>query len=292
MTEYKWTLRKGSKKEICPKCGQRRFVPYVLASDGVTLADEMFGRCDRENNCGYHCYPTSDVHAVEAAINVQACREIEPIRFYPAAVHVNTQTNLFEYVAKLVGIQNALDAWTRYRVGAIGDRTIFWQIDRRGEIHAGKSIPYGKDGHRIKTDKFPANWLHRDSSWSSWHTGRDLEQCYFGEHLICDDSHIALVESEKTAIVMSCVFPKFVWVASGGSQNVKNEQRNAALRGHDVFMIPDHGEFFSWKTIAEREGWRIADTIERFPCFEGCDILDCFENGDLNDDGKLEFIKK
>ena len=60
MTNYKWVLRKGSRKEICPNCGQKRFVPYVSAADGKTLAGAQYGRCDREQHCGYICYPSGD----------------------------------------------------------------------------------------------------------------------------------------------------------------------------------------------------------------------------------------
>lgn len=276
---YKWELRKGSKKEICPQCGQRRFVPYVLASDGETMAGEIYGRCDRENSCGYHLYP-SDVKTGE-----QPMRKIEPkqpLRFYPAAVQTDTHSNLFQFVANLVGEPVARMVWQMYRVGNDYGRTIFWQIDGKGEVRGGKSIPYGTDGRRIKTDKFPAVWLHKCSTWNNWFEGEELQQCYFGEHLLREGCRVALVESEKTALVFAALSPSWTWLAAGGSNNLGDEAKCAALKGHQVLMLPDHGQYYKWRKVALREGWEIDGTLEREPVFDGCDILDAYEAGKFN----------
>lgn len=277
---YKWELRKGSRKEICPQCGQRRFVPYVLASDGKTMAGEIYGRCDRENSCGYHLYP-SDIKTGE-----QPLVKIEPkeqLRFIPAAAHTDTNSMLFQYVAKLVGETSARLVWDLYKVGAENGRTIFWQIDKKGEVRGGKSIPYGADGHRIKTDKFPALWLHRCSNWQGWFSGEELHQCYFGEHLIREGCRVALVESEKTALVFAALSPSWTWLATGGSNCLGDEDKCSALQGHRVLMFPDNGQYYKWRKVAQREGWEIDHTLEEEPVFEGCDLLDAFEAGKFND---------
>ena len=135
---YKWTLRHGGRKMRCPKCGQMRFVPYVLAADGVTLAGAEYGRCDREQNCGYQMYPGG----VEAPdVEPVKIEPKEPLRFYPVAVRTDTNTNLFTFVCKLMGVSHALAIWERYKIGRDGSRTVFWQIAQDGTIRAGKSIP-------------------------------------------------------------------------------------------------------------------------------------------------------
>lgn len=280
---YRWILRKGSRKEVCPCCGQKRFVPYVLAADGVTLAGEEYGRCDRQDNCGYSRYPTGK--KADTDIKPQPVRVLEPLRFYPAAVQIDYGTPLFDYTCKLVGFANAVDAWKRYKVGRDNARTVFWQIDVNGEIRAGKSIPYKLDGHRDKTDKYPANWLHKVAYWRAYWNGEELQQCFFGEHLLKDsDKPVAVVESEKTALIMSVYSKGFVWLACGGAQNLKNEQKNAVLKGRDVLLIPDNGQYWNWKPIADANGWEITTIIETCPCFEGCDILDMLEAGFFGDE--------
>lgn len=58
---YKWSLRKGGKKERCPQCGKMRFVPFVLTADPTVKAGPDYGRCDREQSCGYFLYPGGEV---------------------------------------------------------------------------------------------------------------------------------------------------------------------------------------------------------------------------------------
>lgn len=288
--KYKWMLRHGGGKMICPKCGQRRFVPYVSTADGRTLAGAEYGRCDREQNCGYQRYPGKEVSA--DGITPVEIKPEPPLRFYPAAVVVDAGTPLFEYVAKLVGVSRALDIWNRYKIGRDGKRTVFWQIAKDGTIRAGKSIPYKTDGHRDKDDPYPASWLHKAPAWKHLREGVELQQCYFGEHLLNEKptAPVVIVESEKTAAVLSQFSKGWVWLASGGSQGLKNPDKNKALQGREVWLLPDHGQYWNWATVAHENGWYIFDQIEKNPIFPGCDILDLLEAGALGED-LLKFSK-
>lgn len=274
---YKWMLRHGGGKMRCPSCGQLRFVPYVLAADGQTLAGPEYGRCDREQNCGYHRYP-SDKDAPNVTPIVQEPKE--PLRFYPAAVQTDINTNLFAYACKLCGKAHALLIWDRYKIAKDGTRTVFWQIAKDGSVRAGKSIPYMTDGHRDKSDAFPANWLHKANAWRDMYGGEELQQCYFGEHLLNgNDKPVVIVESEKTAAIMSEYSKGWIWLASGGAQGLKNEDKNKALAGREVWLMPDNGMYWNWAAIAHANGWYIFDTLEKAYIFEGCDILDMLEAG-------------
>lgn len=281
--DYRWQLRKGSRKEICPACGQRRFVPYVSALDGVTMAGEEFGRCDRESNCGYQRYPSGKS---DKGIEPKPHQILQPVRFYPAAVQMDINTPLFQWAAQLIGYGNALTAWQRYRIGRDGNRAIFWQIDINGEVRGGKSIPYKADGHRDKEDRYPASWLHKSPAWKNLHTGEELQQCFFGEHLLgeSEDKPVAIVESEKTAIIMSVLSSEYIWLACGGSQGLKNTERNKVLEGRTVLLIPDNGQYWNWNATANANGWEIRDELEKYPIFEGCDILDMVEVGAFGED--------
>lgn len=284
MVDYKWTLRKGGGKLICPHCGQRRFVPYVSSADGRTLAGPEYGRCDREQNCGYQRYPGKEVDP--GKIEPVEYKPQPPLRFYPAAVVTDTQTPLFDYVAKLLGVGNAIEIWNRYKIGRDGQRTVFWQIAKDGTIRAGKSIPYLPNGHRDKADRYPANWLHKSKAWDGLHQGAELQQCYFGEHLLNEnpDAKVVIVESEKTAAVLSQISHGWVWLASGGSQGLKNPDKNKALDGREVWLLPDNGQYWNWATVAHENGWQIFDALEKEPTFPGCDILDLLEAGALGND--------
>lgn len=274
MTSYRWKLRKGSRKEICPQCGRRRFVPYVSALDGKTLAGAEYGRCDREQNCGYIRYPDTD-----APENIQPMprQVLQPLRFAPAAIDVQPSA-LYTYAKNLLTEIDALLAWTMYRVGAVGNRTIFWQIDERNEIRAGKAIRYKADGHRDRSAVPPVQWCHKMAAFDRLHTGDELQQCFFGQHLLTErGKNVAIVESEKTALCMSRIAPQYIWLACGGSQLLKNEERHKVLQGYKVTLFPDHGQFFNWQRTAQAHGYTIFDYIETHPIFDGCDILDYYD---------------
>lgn len=273
---YKWQLRKGSKKEICPACGSRRFVPYVLSADNATLAGAKFGRCDRESNCKYHLYPDADTPAPDIT-PAPAPVEEDKIVFFPASVRPR-KSGLFWYVANTIDSGEAVLAWQRYRIGATQDgRTIFWQISQNGEIRAGKAIKYKADGHRDKNAIPPVSWAHKLREFANLYEGNALHQCLFGEHLLNDENKktpVAVVESEKTAVVCSIFFPQWLWLACGGSQNLKRAERHEALQGRKVVLIPDNGQYWNWYETAIKYHYRITDFLEKHAPFEGADIMD------------------
>ena len=59
-------------------------------------------------------------------------------------------------------------------------------------------------GHRVKEPKAFVSWAHSELKLQDFH----LKQCLFGEHLLKNSSSpVMLVESEKTAVVMSHFSP-------------------------------------------------------------------------------------
>lgn len=269
--KYKWRLKKGGRKEICPACGQKRFVPYVATADGVTKAGPEFGRCDRETSCGYNRYPdkqpTTEIKPAPVKITT-------PLRFFPSVVRTR-KSNLFDYVVNIIGVDEALQAWDAYKVGRTQDgRTLFWQIDINGEVRAGKAIKYKPDGHRDKQTVPPVAWAHKLREFAEMKQGDELQQCFFGEHLLKDNKPVAVVESEKTAVVLSAFFPAWTWLACGGSQNLKNADKNKVLAGRKVMLIPDNNQYSAWYDIALKYKFSISDVMEKYPIFEGADVLD------------------
>lgn len=127
-----------------------------------------------------------------------------------------------------------------YRTGSTRDGWIvYWQIDIHERVHAGKLMPYGSDGHRIKSKN--ANWAHAKDGIEQL-----ADQCLFGEHRLMGwEDTIALVESEKTALFMAIKFPNILWLATGGKQNFKHEVL-WPLCEHDVYVLPDADALDDW----------------------------------------------
>lgn len=148
----------------------------------------------------------------------------------------SVQSNFFRFLSILLGnyygsksqevLNRLLD---EYRLGATRDgAVIFWQIDKNGKVRTGKVMQYNpEDGHRIKEQGVAINWIHNilkkqnvlPEEWL-------LSQCLFGEHLLSlyPDKVVVLVESEKSAIIGSAIFPNYVWLATGGKSQMKEDK--------------------------------------------------------------------
>ncbi|MDR0835283.1 MAG: DUF6371 domain-containing protein, partial [Tannerella sp.] len=112
---------------------------------------------------------------------------------------------------------------------------------------AGKIIVYGKNGHRRKDVMPPVQWAHSILKLPDFH----LSQCLFGEHLLHDNTKkVAIVESEKTAIIASVYLPEFIWMACGGCGNLSLKLCEP-LKGRNVVLFPDCGKFDEWTEKAK-----------------------------------------
>lgn len=76
---------------------------------------------------------------------------------------------------------------------------------------------------------------------------------YFGEHLLSNlprGSAVAVVESEKTALFLSVIYPEFVWIATGSKDNLTPE-RCTPLKPFAVTLFPDRDAVKEWEKEAQ-----------------------------------------
>lgn len=106
-------------------------------------------------------------------------------------------------------------------------------------------------GHRIKADAAgtgtPITWVHsllkqQGELPQEW----ELAQCLYGEHLLerYPDKPVALVESEKTAVICACLHPGCIWLATGGKGQLND--RVEVLAGRRVIAFPDVDGYDTW----------------------------------------------
>ena len=114
-------------------------------------------------------------------------------------------------------------------------------------------------------------------------TGK-TEWPYFGEHLLMNHDRkmsVAIVESEKTAIVCSIIYPNFTWLATGSKANLSPE-RFLPLRNFDCTIFPDRDGLTgdgNWKDKASqlsKSGYRIKldTTLTKYPGEPHDDLAD------------------
>ena len=122
--------------------------------------------------------------------------------------------------------------------------TLFWYQNINGRFVNAKRIQYSEDGfHRDK--KFAPSFLYKSSE--------GFGVCIYGEHQLnpgfenylgrCfhKTTPIVLVESEKTAVIMSHYKPEMIWLASGGSKGL-TKSKAKVLKGRKTFILYDHDD--------------------------------------------------
>jgi hypothetical protein len=289
MAKFRFELEKGGLKYTCPACGKIRFVRYLDTFTGDQVADEV-GRCDREDSCGYHLTPKEHFLLTGKnplnSVSIPA-RKREPVKeqelsfldahVIRASLSRYNQNNFCRWLCLEFGEQKAFELTAQYKVGTSKHRftckdfpgyrseagsSVFWQIDRSGRIRAGKVMLYNSStGRRVKEPFNHVQWVHKLMKIEPYH----LQQCLFGEQLLVVDTvkPVAIVESEKTAIVAAGFMPEFIWTATAGKNNL-NKEKLKGLQGRRVTLFPDLGAFEKWGSIADgMPGVKVSDILER-----------------------------
>lgn len=271
-SQYRFTLqpyRGPATRYRCPACGGRReFTRYVDTETGELLPEQV-GRCNRADKCGYHYTPRQYFADTGTRPADDRARATPPPPPRPLYVHdraevVRSRSNpemntLSAYWRERVGAARwdevahsyALGTWTE---GRMSGAAVYWQVDTHGKVRAGKIMLYDPDtGHRTKAS---------GTSWVHYEVGRkgaselNVVQCLFGEHLLKDwpmDQPVAVVESEKTALIAAALVPSMCWVATGSKDEFKLSKLQA-LRDRKVLAFPDLAPecaaYLQWKQRA------------------------------------------
>lgn len=278
MRQFKYMLRKGSKKERCPACGKFKcFVPYVLATDGTTQAGPSFGRCERINSCGYIKYPEGKDSGLNGPYlpgktHVLIKHDTIPIDDVNCFLVTPSLSNFGQWLISMFGDTIATLAFRRYKIGTYRDATIFWQISKDNECRTGKLMYYDMNGKREKNR--PPQYLHK-----KFKPDFELRQVFFGEHLIKDKSRpVCLVEGEKTAVVMSILYPDKIWLATGGAMMINADRLSRLHRLDEVY--PDNGCRHRWteqtKLFNPKVDTSVDNAVAKGIIKPGSDILDLY----------------
>jgi hypothetical protein len=280
----------GRGRHTCPKCGHHKeFVRYIDTQTGLYLADHV-GRCNREVKCGYH-YPPSQFFAdnpmAQTKLPVPEVRQkitkrpkigrVKKIDFIPSEIVgrslvFNGRNSFDKYLFSLFPLEEVHRLMNRYYIGTwTNSRTVFWQIDSQHRVRTGKVIQYdpltGKRNKRLRV-----SWVHAElKRRGQLPENFSLEQSLFGEHLLASEPNkpVAVVESEKTAVVASLFMRDFIWLATGGANNLRPARLANLMKGRRVVLYPDSSKFEAWSAKVE-EGRRvfgvdvrISDLLER-----------------------------
>ena len=294
MNKYRYILDPSSKKHKCPNCIKISLVIFIDSETGEAMKN--YGRCDRESKCGFFYHPSKDGfrNRTNSEISSDFVIETSPSFHKNDLVDLmmSDDNNFLKYLRFLFGSSIANSVQKNYKIGTLpefNNGTIFWQIDDHKKVRAGKVIQYFETGKRTKN----ITWIHKFLIMKKEILDYNLSQCLFGLHLTIDDkkSIIALVESEKTACIMSVIFPDFLWLSCGAKGEFKLKKLEP-IKHRKIIAYPDceiqkNGSttYQEWKRKAEgfnANGFDIyvSDLLEKETTeqqkMEGIDVADFF----------------
>ena len=283
MNENRFVLEPYSGKNSryrCPECqkSEKTFTHYIDTKTGQYIS-RIVGRCSREYNCAYHYTPKQYFHDNKLSNEFYSSIQYKPppkptqkpFSLIPTELMKKSlkhyeNNNFVKYLINLFGIEITNRLVSEYFIGTSkywDGTSIFWQIDLNGKVRTGKIMLYNTlTGKRFKEPNH-INWVHKLINQPKF----ELKQCFFGEHLLNDKTkQVAIVESEKTAIIASVYFPKFIWLAVGSLNNL-NVEKCEILKGRKVILFPDLKGFDKWSKKANELSYlgafTVSDLLER-----------------------------
>lgn len=277
MINYRFSLQPysgGRSRFHCPSCNSKvkTFVKYIDNESGEYLGEHV-GRCDRQNSCGYHYTPKRFFYENKIS---------EPVLFYgkrtisepsvPSYINPEYLTaslthyevnNFQRFLLSLFDNCTVNALVEKYHLGTSkywNGASVFWQIDYNGMIRTGKIMLYEiLSGKRVRTPFHHIQWVHKVVEQPKF----NLKQCFFGEHLLRNtDLPVAIVESEKTALISSIYLPQFVWLAAGSLNGLRVETCQI-LKGRRGVLFPDLDGYDKWARQAKQ-----VPTLSLFSVFD------------------------
>ncbi len=252
MKEYRFSLDNSRPNRLfpCPSCKQRTFKKFWDKLKNEYFPDEDVGRCDSEISCGYFQSPKAfyqkhgiDYNKIERNYIYQP--KPKPPTTYIDESWVKKSMNrpipnyFIDYLGRLFGKEQSNILVNQFRIGGSKrwkGATVFWHIDQDFKVRSGKIMLYNsKIGKRIK---FCDNWVHSVAEIKDFTLGL----CFFGLHQLTENSSktIGIVESQKSAIILTGINSKMLWLASGGLNGLQIE-RFEPLKGRKIILYPDAG---------------------------------------------------
>ncbi len=263
MNNLKLNSKDRLKVITCP-CGKSnkdgKFVPF----EGHT----NFGFC---HSCAETILPNhTKMSDAEYNAPIERKKEIQyiPSPYLTKSIGRFRNNNLLRFLERTFGLEKTNGVIELYKIGDSKNwfgSTIFWQIDKNNNVRTGKIMLYNKNnGKRIKEPYDHINWVHSKLKIPN----ESIDKCLFGEHLLNQfpDKTIAIVESEKTAVIASLYFPNFIWMATGGIGNLSYSKLKALI-GRKIILFPDLCAYDKWSQIIQPlEKWfkiAVSDYLEK-----------------------------
>ena len=296
MNDYIFILDKTSKKHKCPACECKSFVRFVHSDTNEYELPDEYGRCDKDK-CGCFNKVTREVikdykqqNNIKPGIQPIIKKQVGYFDKIPDFIDPNDFSDslqgyenncLIKFLYNSFETSKVDEVIKKYHIGTskkYNGGTVFWQVCKAGFVRGGSIMAYNnKTGKRIK-EEWAVTYVHSVLNIQHFCYGRVL----FGEHLLDDNTkNIGIVESEKTAIIMSIVAPEHTWLATSGKVNFKYNllfSLKPLSSNTTIMAYPDKGGYEKWNNVAldisSDIQITVSDILEKEEYKDGCDIAD------------------
>lgn len=224
--------------------------------------------CNSKDSCSKNNSVVSDISVCQRK-SVPSVKSVTPLDASLVSRSISLTSEFCQAVVSsgyLTELQMR-HAAKRYCLGASRNGSvIFWEIDEQLRVHNGKFMHYQSDCHRDKS-RTPTWAVAEMKKTGTLPSDFENPHCLFGLHLltgtnisVCQDKsvcpkNVCVVESEKSAVILSELFPDYVWLSCGGLQMFKPELL-APLVNHKVMVFPDTDEtgatYKAWQDIVQQ----------------------------------------
>jgi len=259
MENFYWKLEeyKGQNTRFrCPKCQKAREYTRFVDSDGNYPPYE-YGKCNRENKCGYFNYPNSI--QTDAPKFTPEMIQQEFINWKNYRYNLNIDSDLVKFMISFFGDeQKVINTLKKYYVRTDKNSMIFPYINKSNQLTYVKKMGYnGFNRTKYIYTPFKAKI-------------GVFKQCLFGLHLVDYSKAVHVVESEKTALFCDIYYPNYTWIATGGLNMISkiDDLENAVI-------FADKGKsFVKWSERINTSKFTMNDMLEKTDLPEGSDLAD------------------
>ncbi|GEC80200.1 DUF6371 domain-containing protein [Flavobacterium aquatile] len=253
-----YNLNVNQKYSTCPICSSKRSIKNQKQKCLIVNWDKGFATCQ-------HCRIVIQIHGAKRAhnfFNSFRYKEDIPgsrhsIEFFNEVVFKfkNDTNNFSNFLESYFTREKIFEAERKLLIFSSSDfytkSIAFPYINEKEQITGIKLMPYNSQGKRIKNKdgNGVVNWIHSLYKIKDWNN----DFCLFGLHQIIErsDKSVHIVESEKTAFVMTIVKPEFIWLATGGLMML-NRKKLLPLKNYRIVLHPDKGNAFNiWSGLAK-----------------------------------------
>jgi hypothetical protein len=290
--QFRYKLDPSSKKYVCKWCLKKSMV-RLIDTEKNELMPLDYGRCDRESKCGFFETPkVGIIKDKEYVFTPPTPISYLDLDLISLSGKNFKQNHFIQFLKSKFSEKEIKGVILKYLIGTSNrwnGATVFWQLDNNLKLRHGKVMSYNSvTGKRVK-DTNGKSYI--DSVRSILQLKKfNLKQCLFGLHLIneANKKTIALVESEKTAILMSIYKPNYLWMATGSKNGFKYEMLKH-IKNNQIVAFPDKSEYNDWlnKSIelnALGFNIKVSELLEDIDAPNGTDLADIYIKNFINID--------